>query len=332
MTMTRSTDSGISLTTNLHAVKQMLEHAEPHICLDKVAKQIEQPKNKKETVQFRRPVPFTASTTPLTEGVTPTARAFSYETVSATLKQYGDLVEITDVIADTAEDPVLRDATMIAGENVGRTREALLYGVLKAGSNVQYANGTGRGDVNTTISLNGLRGVVRTLRANKAKPVTRVLDGSVNIGTVPVEAAFVAFCHTDCAADIRGLNGFIPSAEYGQRKLIHPNELGSVEDVRFICSADLEPIADVGGTKGAMKSTTGTDADVYPIIVVGQDAYGAVALKGMHSITPTIVQVDKADKADPLAQRGYVGWKTYFAAMRLNETWMVRYEVAVTAL
>ena len=246
MTTTLSTDSGISLTTNLHAVKQMLDHAEPHIVFDKFAKQESMPMNKKETIQFRRPVPFTASTSPLVEGVTPTARTFSYDKVNATLKQYGEVVEITDVIQDTAEDPVLQDATEICGENLGRTREALLSGVVKAGTNVQYANGASRAAVNTTISLNGLRAVVRTLQANKATKVSKILDGSANINTTPVEGAFVAVCHTDVAADIRGLTGFTPAAEYGSRKLLHPMELGSVEDIRFVCSADFAPWEDAG--------------------------------------------------------------------------------------
>ena len=94
-----------------------------------------------------------AATTPLVEGVTPSATQFSYEDVSATLLQYGQIVEITDVIEDTHEDPVLNDATVQAGENIGRTMEALDWGILRAGTNVFYANGTQRTDVNTPISL-----------------------------------------------------------------------------------------------------------------------------------------------------------------------------------
>lgn len=338
MTQTKFTDSGISLTTNLHCVKEMLKHAEPHIELDRVAKQVMMPKNKRQQIQFRRPVTFSANTAPLTEGVTPNATQFSYETVNTTLKQYGEYVEITDVVQDTAEDPVLKDATMILGENLGRSREALLYSVVKAGTSVSYANGAARASVNTPISVNAIRGVVRSLRANKAKPVTRVLDGSPNHNTSPVEAAFVAFCHTDCEADIRSLTGFIPTAEYGSRKLISDKEIGSFENVRFIGSADLEPFADAGGAKGSMKSTTGTSADVYPIIFTGQDAFAAVSLKagantsGRNSVNLMVNPVDRVDSSDPLAQRGTIGYKTWFAAIRLNESWMERLEVAVTEL
>lgn len=337
MTTTYSTDSGISLTTNLHAVKEMLGHAEPHIVLDKMAKQFTMPKNKKLQIQWRRPVPFAANTVPLQEGVTPAPTGFSYETVSASLSQYGEYIEITDVIEDTSEDPVLADASMILGENLGRSREALLYSVLKAGTSVSYANGSARSDVNTVISLNDLRRTVRSLRANKAKPVTRVLDSSPNQNTVNVEAAYVAFCHTDCVADVRNLAGFKPVSDYGTRKVVCDHEFGSVEDIRFVASADLEAFADAGDTKGTMKSTSGTVADVYPVIIVGQDAYGAVSLKGtktsgMNSVELIVNPVGKTDKSDPLNQTGTVGYKTWFVGTRLNETWMERLEVAVSDL
>ncbi|MCD2476522.1 N4-gp56 family major capsid protein, partial [Staphylococcus aureus] len=72
--------------------------------------------------------------------------------------------------------------------------------------------------------------------------------------------------------------------------------------------------------------------DVYPIVIVGQDAYGTVALKGATAITPMVLNPGTPRGGDPLGQRGTVGWKTYFTAIRLNEAWMARLEVAVTDL
>ena len=86
-----------------------------------------------------------------------------------------------------------------------------------------------------------------------------------------------------------------------------------------------------GGDKGTMLSTTGTKADVYPIIYVGTDSYGLIALKGQFAITPMVVNPKPSD-SDPLAQRGHVGWKTMQTAVILNDLWMARAEVAVTAL
>ena len=81
-----------------------------------------------------------------------------------------------------------------------------------------------------------------------------------------------------------------------------------------------------------MLSTTGSVADVYPVVIVAKEAYGLVPLKGMGAITPSVLNPGQIDKSDPLGQRGYVGWKAYFAALILNQTWMSRIECAASSL
>ena len=133
-----------------------------------------------------------------------------------------------------------------------------------------------------------------------------------------------------------GMAGFTPVAEYGSRKPVCPEEIGSVEDVRYVLSPELNPFTDAGasynGSGTAMVSTSGTSADVYPILYFGKEAFGTVPLKGAGAITPMVLNPGKPDKSDPLGQRGYVSWKTYFTAVILNQSWMARLEVAVTAL
>jgi len=332
MTTTRYGDAGISPRTTVYAEREMLKHAKPHIVLDKLGLSKQMPKNKSDTIKFRRPKVFTAADTPLTEGVTPSATQFSYEDVSATLAQYGQVVEITDKIEDLAEDPVLKDASMQCGENIGRTIEKLNYGVVKAGTNVFYANGAARSSVNTTISLSKQRAVTRYLSAQKAKKITRILGGSNNYATQPVQAAYVAVTHTDVENDIRNMPGFVPVANYGNRQPLHEMELGSVDDVRYIISADLDPFEDDGAATSSMISTSGSNADVYPVLYFGQDAWASVALRGQGAVSPSIIPVGQKTKDDPLGQRGYVGWKTWHVAVRLNEAWMARLEVAATDL
>lgn len=336
MTQTKYSDPGISPRTTVYAERQMLKHAEPVRVLDKFALVRPMPKNKGQVIKFRRPRVFDAATAPLQEGVTPTATQFSYEDVEGNLRQYGQVVEVTDVIEDTHEDPVLNDATVQAGENIGRTMESLDWGVLRAGTNVFYSNGSARTDVNTPISLSKVRAVQRTLKAQKAMKITRILDGSVNFQTRPVEASYVAVHHTDVEQDIRELAGFTPVAEYGSRSPVSEYELGSCEDTRFVCSPDLDPFADGGGALGGsgtnMVSTSGTSSDVYPVLFLGKEAYGTVPLRGQGSVSPTVLRPGKASKSDPLAQRGYVGWKTWHLTLILNQVWMARLEVAVTDL
>jgi len=231
---------------------------------------------------------------------------------------------------------VLNDMSVQLGENVGRTIEALNFGVLKAGTAVTYTNGSARTDVNTPISLAKIRSATKTLQAQKAMMISRTLEASQNYGTRAIEAGYVAVGHTDLEPDIRDLPGFTPVSEYGSRKTISEYEVGSVERTRFVLSPDLPPWADGGAAKAGsgttMVSTSGTSADVYPLLVFGKESFGCVPLKGMGAVEPSIIPVGQKTKDDPLGQRGYAGWKTWHVCKILNEAWMNRIECAVTEL
>ena len=127
----------------------------------------------------------------------------------------------------------------------------------------------------------------------------------------------------------RVLPGFTPAEKYGT---ISPweNELGKIDDVRYVTSTIFEPWADAGGAKGTMLSTSGTNADVYPVLYLGKDAYGIIALKGAYAVTPMVVNPMPSD-SDPLAQRGHAGFKTMQTAVILNDLWVLRAEVSATA-
>lgn len=332
MSVTKSTNADISQRTNVYAATEMLKHAMPVMVLDKVATTKPMPKNKSQTIKMRRPKTLAAATTPLSEGVTPSSTAFGYEDVEVTLAQYGQVITVTDVIEDTHEDPVLNDTAEQCGENIGRTMEALMYGVARAGTNVFYANGSARGDVNTAISLNKQRAVTRALKAQKAMKITKILSGSPNYETRAIEASYIAIAHTHVESDIRNMTGFTPVAEYGQRQPICAEEIGSVEDVRYVLSPDLEPFAGAGSSTANGMIVTGSNVDVYPILFFGKEAFATVALRGYGSVEPSIIPTGIKTKDDPLGQRGYVGWKTWFAAVITNQLWMARLETGVTAL
>lgn len=325
----------INQRTAAWAASEILAHAEPALVLSKMGMTKPMPKNKAETVKFRRPIPFAAVTVPVAEGVTPSPQKMAYEDVTATLRQYGRPIEITDKIVDMSEDPVLQHASMLAGEQAASTIEQVLFGILRAGTNVVYANGAARSAVNTPISLTKQRAVTRALAAQKARKITRMLSSGPAYGVSAVEAAYVAVAHTDLEHDIRTLSGFVPTAKYGTRQTISDYEIGSVDSVRYVLSPDLSSFADAGGAKAGsgttMVSTSGTNADVYPILFFGQDAFASVPLKGAEAITPMVVMAKPTD-SDPMAQRNYVSWKTWFTAVILNELWMARLEVAATAL
>ena len=265
----------------------------------------------------------------LTEGVTPTAINLAKQDITATLTQYGSLVTISDVIMDTHEDPVLKEAVEVLGEQAAVILEKARFNILKACSNVFYANGSARSDVNTVFTVGLQRKVVRALKRNLAKPITSIVRSTPAYGTEPIAPAFIAVCHPDLEYDIRNATGFTPAEKYGT---VSPweGEIGKIGDVRYILSTICEPYPDAGATGGTnVISTSGSNADVYPIIYIARDAYGIVPLKGKNAIVPMVVNPTPSD-SDPLAQRGHVSWKAMQTTVILNDAWMAVAEVACT--
>ncbi len=328
-----TTYAGVSQRTNVYAATVFLEHAEPVEVFAKFGETKPMPKNKAETIKFRRSIPFPKLTAELTEGVTPTARQMQFEDVSATMQEWGDVVECSDRVRELSEDPVVAEASKNLGEQATETIEGIVWGVIKAGTQVGYANGTTRLGLTAALSLNKLHLAVRVLNSQRAKFITEVQSSSVNYDTRPVEAAYVAFAHTDCEHDIRALSGFIPVAKYGSRKTISPYELGSVENVRFILTVNAEPfLSATTSNTNTMKEASGLAAsnDVYPIVIIGRNAYGHVPLKGAKAVEMFVHS--GGSKADPLNQKDVVGAKYWYTCLRLNENWMYRLEVLVTNL
>jgi N4-gp56 family major capsid protein len=335
---------------------EILKHAMPQEVIGRLGASVKKriPKNSSDTVVFRRWLPKGATAaTPnswavdptahmLVEGESPNSEQIVAQDIQVTLSQYGVLYRFTDRTVDLYEDEVPGEMKRLVGERMGLLLEMIRWGVLKAGTNVYRAgNVASRSLVNGLVSANLLRNVARGLSVNLASKITSVLSASPNIGTQPIEAAFVAVTHTDLEADLRSqLANFIHVSEYGSRRPMHENELGSWEQFRFVTSPHANPYLLAGATNGAntrlangVPNSAGSElVDVYPIVVLSEECYGDVMLRGMDSFGVTMLPAGEQTKDDPLGQRGYVGAKTYFAVVRLNEGQMAVVEVACSSL
>lgn len=337
---------------------EILARAIPLEILQLAAFNKELPRNSSTTIIFRRWVPYNAAvanpniliqdvsptstveteasnrvSTTLTnnlaaEGVTPTPDTVVSQDVTAVMVQYACLYSFTDVVADMYEDDIEDALKTQVAERMILIRELEIYSKVRANTN-RFFGGTGTtiATVNGKLTANMLRKIARSLMRNHTKKITGILSPTPNIGTKPIEAAFLVFCSSDIEADLRDATafpGYTPVAAYGSRKPMHDMEIGSFEQFRFIVNPELVPFQNGGAAVGSTGciSTGGSNIDVYPIVVVGQEAYGSVALRGAKSFDLGIIPVGNRDSADPLAQRGYVGSKFYQVSVILNQQWM----------
>jgi len=83
-------------------------------------------------------------------------------------------------------------------------------------------------------------------------------------------------------------------------------------------------VADGGGGYGIYGPSTNSlnngdvSANIYSVIYLGEEAFGVPKLSGMRAGSdpkaPSLIILDKADKADPLNQITTLGWKAFYQA------------------
>ena len=328
---------------------EMLAMAEPTMVLALGCEMKKIPKNKGDNISYRRVIPTGGATTNantinrwsvsavahlLQEGVTPTAETLTDQYVNVQLSEYGAIYGWTNKTADLHEDDIPGDMKSLLAKRMGLVQEMIRYGSMKACSTVLYAGGTTRATTDEAIGLTVLRRAARTLLANHAGKKTKIIAAGPDYDTSAIEDAFLVFVHTDAAADVRDLSGFVPVAKYAGMKPISPKEIGACEEFRFILSPELSSYADAGGANSALYGTTSSasNIDVYPFVICGEDAVFDIALKGADSFNLSVIPHTQKDKNDILGQRGYVGASFWSATLVANNGWMAVVEAGVDDL
>lgn len=330
--------------------KKMLPIAKRLLTFAKFAQKETKPQKQGLEIRHRRYERFPIVDTPIAEGVTPDFSSLEHTTLMHTLKQYGSYVNTTDVQLAAAADPVLKIISERQATQAGETIDFLSYKVFRAGTQVKYVgtSASARSDVDfhignkapsvgapgaNTPTLGAIQTAIRALENNDAGKLKAKLKASVGVATEPIRESYVAICHPDLRQDIQALPGFVSVENYSSQGDAIEGEIGGVEGVRFITTTQAVPFKDAGDTNGVANcvSTSGSNADVYPVLIFAEDAIGCATLGGMDSLRSKVV-MPKPGPGDPLGQRGTVAWDTFYSCIILQDLWMYRLEVACTKL
>lgn len=305
--MATQTYSGIGGEQKVFYERALMRRLVPNLVYTKYGQRRSAPKNEGDTVSFRRFNALAPATDALTEGVTPSGSDLTVSSLTATVKQYGDFVEISDKLDMVGIDPVLSESAGVLGEQAALTIDTIVRDEVTSGTSVIYAGGKANRDALTAadvITSADIRKAVRTLKRNNAKP----MEGGFYIGII----------HPDVAYDIMSDSMWQDISKYSGGTQIMKGEIGKLHGVRFIES-----------TNNRQAENTGK-VPVHLSMIIGQDAYGVVDVAGRSKPEMIVKGAGSSGTADPLNQRATSGWKAMFTAKRLQELAMVRIESAAT--
>ena len=287
----------------------LIDNAIPNLVHDQFGQKHPIPKNGGKNIEFRKYDPFPKANE-LSEGVTPTGHNLSVTTINATVKQYGDYVELSDVLLLTAIDNNMVQATKLLGNQAGETLDDVTRSKLAEGTNVLFAKGTAttrpteRGQVgaNNVLTVDDIKNAVRILKKSNAKKI----NGSY-VGIVDPDIAYTLMSDDD----------WVEAHKYAQPDEIYEGELGKIAGVRFVETTEATIFAGAGAS----------DIDVHGTLILGENAYGITEIQG-GGLEHIVKQLGSSGSADPLNQRATVGWKALRTAEILTQGFMVRIESA----
>ena len=296
------------------------------------------PANAGKTIIFNRMAVPTLATTALTEGTTPAGVSLTTTQVTATIAQYGDFVQTSEIYEETSIDAGLKEQAEVMGQQGAETANQLMRKVMTSflttpGSTIQRATGVATDALITSgLVLTGMeiRRAVRTLKVNKAQTFE---DGYFK-SIIPVEAAY----------DLRGSSEWLDAYRYVDPSVIQNGEIGRLHGVRFFETNDATVTAGgtVTATQNFVPTGTATTASlsivgttvtpIYETFVFGKDAYACVEVAGADSGKEPIMIMKKSgntDTSNPLNLFSTIGWKLKFATVMLNSSWSVAVRTAV---
>ncbi len=290
---------------------ELLENARERLIFTQLGRKQPLPSNHGRTVEWRK-----FNTLPdcdaLTEGVIPTGKKMGLTSITVALAQYGQYVSVSDLLELHALDDIILGATEELGAAGGKTADKLVRNVLKAGTNILFADAyNGTTYVSTPSTESALQTALASYTCNLTPDMINKAVTNLKVGNAPTFSGgkYVAVIHPHVAYDLRKHPDWLDAHKYAAPEQIFNGEIGELHGVRFI-ESNLAPVI-----KGQAQSYA-----TYKTMFFGKDAFGVIDPEGGGM--ETIVK-SKNEAGGPLNQFSTVGTKFETAAKILYQERMV---------
>ena len=271
-------------------------------------------------------------------------------TLEGTFEKLGFFYEFSQEALDfdTQDDlygTISREAILGANE---MTEDALQIDLLTSATTIRYggaatshATVTGEGATPSVVSYKDLQRLAVDLVNLRTPKQTKVITGSTMVDTKTISDGYVAYVGSELQVTLENMRdafdnpAFIPVQKYGAATTILRGEIGSIGQFRIVVVPEMAHWAGEGATATAANPgyrTTNDKYDVYPIMVVGAEAFTTIGFQTSGK-TPKFNLITKmpgeetADRNDPYGEMGFSSIKWYYGFMALRSERIAVYKV-----
>ncbi len=250
---TVSTGQGNDLSSEMKTYyeKRLIDLAEPKLVHDQFADRYPIPAGNGKTIEFRKYDSLAKATTPIVEGVTPTGNDLNVSSVQETVMQYGDWIQMSDLLEMSAVDNNVLQATRLLGAQAGRTLDSITRDVLAGGTNVIYAPSRASGE---TVPVTSRSAIDETCKLD-GDLIFRAAAQLKGMNAEPIDEAYVAIIHPYVAYDLMRSQEWIDAHKYASPENLYAGEIGKLAGVRFVESTEAKIFRGANLTAGAYSLT-----------------------------------------------------------------------------
>lgn len=254
---------------------------------------------------------------------------FTRVVIEASLVHFGFFSEYTEdaMLFDSDKDLLMhytRESTVAAVQMYEDTLQLdLLHsaGVIRfPGAATSWATVTGETGSATLITYDDIRRTLIALDNNHCPKHTTMIKGSRMTDTVTVKAARYAYIGPELQTQIedmenaKGENVFRHVHQYADAGNVREGEIGQIDGLRFIVNQEMQHFGGAGATvssNGGYRETGGK-YDVFPILIVGDEAFSTFGLQWNGKDEQTKFHMIHKKPGDAIADRanpfGLVGF------------------------
>lgn len=281
--------------------KRFLMRAEENFVYEQLGTPGRIPSNEGKTVVWNRMTNPSAKSSALTEGTDPTPSGLSATLISATVAQYGNFEQVSDILELTAVDTLIEEVMDVLAYEAALSIDTVVVGALSGGGTALIASGVvARNSLiaTDTVTVADIRKAKRELNGFSARPHS--------------QNKFVATAHPDVIYDLEGDSSWVNAHIYTEKGIdaIYNGEAGEIYGTRFVMT-QMAPVLAGSGSAGA---------DVYQTHIMGKDFFGVSKLQSLDTY------VDSPSPRSALRLYSDIGWKAAFATKVLNDSFCQRLE------
>ena len=262
---------------------------------------------------------------------------FTRVTLEGSIEKFGFFDEYTQESLDFDTDEELEmhvNREMVSGANE-MTEDALQIDLLNAAGVIRYGGAataareiTGEGAIPSVVDYNDLMRLSIDLDNNRCPKHTKIITGTRIIDTKVLPASRVMYIGSELLPTVRKMKdpfnnqAFIPVQQYAAAGDTLLGEVGSIDQFRLVVVPEMMHWAGAGATVTVNPGyrETNDKYDVYPMLVVGSEAFTTIGFQTdgksvKFKITHKKPGPDSADRNDPYGETGFMSIKWYYGTL-----------------